>query len=130
MALQRWNKNPRGEELSRGRSVAGVEQCWPRDEEGAQEVGFTLRVEGLGLDQIDARETSKLRSGMPRFEKGMPSGTSLAATSRGTRRQRLSLRREGAPESPEVMLAGRGRDSEVERESGPRVTCLGYWVRK
>lgn len=35
--------------------------------------GLYLAGEGLGLDQIDARATSKLRSGLPRFGKGIPS---------------------------------------------------------
>lgn len=57
----------------RRRAAEQGEQCLPCSEEGAQEVGFTLRGEGLGLDQIDARATSKLRSGLPRFGKGIPS---------------------------------------------------------
>lgn len=62
------------EESSRaGGEVWLREQCLPCSEEGAQEVGFTLHGEGLGLDQIDARATSKLRSGLPRFGKGIPS---------------------------------------------------------
>lgn len=44
----------------------------PCSEEGAQEVGFTLCGEGLGLDQIDARATSKLRSSLPVLERGFP----------------------------------------------------------
>lgn len=61
------------EESSRaGGEVWLREQCLPCSEEGAQEVGFTLHREGLGLDQIDARATSKLRSGLPVLERGFP----------------------------------------------------------
>lgn len=56
----------------RRRAAEQGEQCLPCSEEGAQEVGFTLRGEGLGLDQIDARATSKLRSSLPVLERGFP----------------------------------------------------------
>lgn len=86
---------------------------------GAGSGPYVARVEELGLDLIDARETSK-HSGVarPDFEKEIHSRISLAAASRWTRRQRLSMRREGAPESREVMLAGRETDDEVGRERG------------